>query len=107
MSNFQTFSSDVQKVHNFQTATGLRFVLCTDPSHDDLMQHLIYIFKNIYVECAHWISIPASIACPLSPFLPRGLQGRAGQPARRPPHPPCRPTLHARGCPALCLCLAV
>jgi hypothetical protein len=50
VTSFNTFNSAVFKVHDFQTATGLRFILCTDQQVEDLTKHLLYIYKNIYVE---------------------------------------------------------
>lgn len=48
--SFSSFKTDVQKVHYFQTGTGLRFVLCTAPSVGDMTKHLLHIYKNIFVE---------------------------------------------------------
>ena len=50
VTSFNTFNSAVYKVHDYQTATGLRFILCSDHAVEDLTKHLLYIYKNIYVE---------------------------------------------------------
>ena len=50
VTSFNTFNSAEFKVHDFQTATGLRFILCSDHAVEDLTKHLLNIYKNIYVE---------------------------------------------------------
>ena len=50
VSSFTSFSSESQRVHVYQTATGLRFVMVSDLKVAELNQHLLYIYKNVYVE---------------------------------------------------------
>eukprot|EP01052_Picozoa_sp_SAG31_P068732 SAG31_NODE_27542_length_424_cov_0.941538_1_plen_81_part_00 len=42
---FNSFKTEVQKVHYFQSATGIRIVLCTETSAGDLSKHLQHIYQ--------------------------------------------------------------
>jgi hypothetical protein len=48
---FYACSTNVYKLHYFETGSGLRFVLTTDLAASDMREHLRYIYSNIYVEC--------------------------------------------------------
>ena len=48
---FYACSTNTYKLHYFETASGLRFVLTTDLAAADLREALRYIYSQIYVEC--------------------------------------------------------
>ena len=45
VTSFNSFTTDVQKVHYFQSATGIRVVLCTDTGAGDLSKQLQHIHQ--------------------------------------------------------------
>jgi trafficking protein particle complex subunit 1 len=45
------FPISVYKLHYLESATGLRFVLITDPAVGDMRDALLQIYTNIFVEC--------------------------------------------------------
>jgi len=48
---FYACSTNAYKLHYFETASGLRFVITTDPASTDMRDTLRYIYSNFYVEC--------------------------------------------------------
>ena len=63
-----------------------RFVMCTTPVVDDLNQHLLYIYKNIYVE--YVAKNPLSLYTPVIP--------------RKKKAPPTNSITHGKSYPRLC-----
>ena len=65
---FYACSTTNYKLHYFESASGLRFVMTTDPSAADMRETLRYIYSQIYVECLTknplW-SPGEPISCPL------------------------------------------
>jgi len=49
-SQFQNYTTSTYKLHYFETATGLKFVLCTDPKTQSLATELRQIYSDYYVE---------------------------------------------------------
>ncbi|KAJ3278657.1 Trafficking protein particle complex subunit 1 [Borealophlyctis nickersoniae] len=47
---FTSYRTNVYKLHYFETASGLRFILNTDPHMDSMRDTLRSIYSNIYVE---------------------------------------------------------
>lgn len=47
---FQNYTTSTYKLHYFETATGLKFVLCTDPKVQSLQNELRQIYSDYYVE---------------------------------------------------------
>ena len=48
---FYACSTSAYKLHYFETASGLRFVMTTDLAMADMRDVLRYIYSNFYVEC--------------------------------------------------------
>jgi len=48
---FYACSTSTYKLHYLETASGLRFVMLTDPATSDMRDSLRYIYSQIYVEC--------------------------------------------------------
>jgi len=48
--NFYAFATNVYKLHYFETATGLRFLLTTDVAAGDLRSMMRHIYSNLFVE---------------------------------------------------------
>mmetsp|Transcript_21628 Transcript_21628/g.43790 ORF Transcript_21628/g.43790 Transcript_21628/m.43790 type:complete len:141 (-) Transcript_21628:172-594(-) len=48
---FYACSTSAYKLHYFETASGLRFVMQTDLAASDMRETLRYIYSQIYVEC--------------------------------------------------------
>jgi len=48
---FYACSTNAYRLHYFETASGLRFVLTTDLATGDMREVLRYIYAQIYVEC--------------------------------------------------------
>lgn len=46
-----TIKTNVFTMHQFHTASGLRFVLNTDNNSGDLRQNMYHIYASIWVEC--------------------------------------------------------
>lgn len=49
--NFLSYTTSKYKLHYFESATGLKFVLNTDVSVGNLKEELWNIYSTIYVEC--------------------------------------------------------
>jgi len=49
-STFKSVRTETYKLHYFETATGLRFALISDPGAPDLRECLRHIYGHIYVE---------------------------------------------------------
>lgn len=48
--NFNSFSTPKYKMHFYETPTGYRFVLCTDPQvNTDIQKVLAHIYSNLFV----------------------------------------------------------
>ena len=65
---FYACSTNTYKLHYFETASGLRFVLTTDLAAADMREALRYIYSQIYVECLTKTPLYAPnepISCPL------------------------------------------
>lgn len=65
---FYACSTSAYKLHYFETASGLRFVLTTDLAAADMRETLRYIYSQIYVECLtkNPLYTPGEpISCPL------------------------------------------
>lgn len=65
---FYACSTSAYKLHYFETASGLRFVLTTDLSATDMRETLRYIYAQIFVECLtkNPLYTPGEpISCPL------------------------------------------
>lgn len=52
MPGFHACSTNKFKLNYYETATGLRFVLNTDPQSGDMRECLRHIYSNIFVEFA-------------------------------------------------------
>ncbi|KAI9028492.1 Sybindin-like protein [Hyaloraphidium curvatum] len=50
LGSFLAYRTNAYKLHYFETATGLKFVMCTDPNLDGLAQALRTIYSQMYVE---------------------------------------------------------
>src|SRR5690349_14280670 len=48
--SFNSYSTSTYKLHYFETATGLKFVITTDPKVPSLQQYLSKLYSEIYVE---------------------------------------------------------
>ena len=48
--NFYAFTTNNYKLHYFETASGLRFLLTTDPGAGDFRTIMHNIYLNLYVE---------------------------------------------------------
>ena len=48
---FHACSTCAYKLHCFEAASGLRFVLCTEPGAADLREVLRHVYAGIFVEC--------------------------------------------------------
>ncbi|ODV63594.1 TRAPP subunit BET5 ASCRUDRAFT_30305 [Ascoidea rubescens DSM 1968] len=46
----RSFATQNYRAHYFETLSGLKFVLLTDPSIQDMQKHLHEIYTNFYVE---------------------------------------------------------
>ena len=44
------YRTDGYMCHHFETATGLKFILTTDPAVENLNETLKYIYANLFVE---------------------------------------------------------
>lgn len=49
--SFTAFCTTKYKLHFFETATGLKFVLNTDKNADSMIEELNTIYSRIYVDC--------------------------------------------------------
>ena len=47
---FYACSTSAYKLHYFETATGLRFVMTTDLASTDMREPLRHIYSHLYVE---------------------------------------------------------
>ncbi|KAJ3219540.1 TRAPP subunit bet5 [Dinochytrium kinnereticum] len=47
---FMSFKTNVYKLHYFETASGMKFVMTTDPDSETMREVLRQIFASIYVE---------------------------------------------------------
>ncbi|KAI8834488.1 Sybindin-like family-domain-containing protein, partial [Chytridium lagenaria] len=47
---FLSFKTNVYKLHYFETASGMKFVMTTDPDSENMREVLRQIFASIYVE---------------------------------------------------------
>eukprot|EP00965_Chrysotila_dentata_P237665 6202047-Pleurochrysis_carterae.AAC.2 len=65
---FYACSTSAFKLNYFETASGIRFVLCTELGAGDMREVLRHIFSNIFVECLTknpmW-KADEPISCPL------------------------------------------
>ncbi|KAJ1621266.1 trafficking protein particle complex subunit 1 [Pavlovales sp. CCMP2436] len=52
MPGFHSCSTNKFKLNYYETATGLRFILNTDPQSGDMRECLRHIYSNVYVEFA-------------------------------------------------------
>ena len=48
---FYACSTSAYKLHYFETASGLRFVMTTDLASSDMRETLRHIYSQFYVEC--------------------------------------------------------
>ena len=48
---FYACSTSAYKLHYFETASGLRFVMTTDLASSDMRETLRYIYSQFFVEC--------------------------------------------------------
>jgi len=48
--SFNSYSTSTYKLHYFETATGLKFVVTTDPKTPSLQQYLSKLYSDVYVE---------------------------------------------------------
>lgn len=65
---FYACSTSAYRLHYFETASGLRFVLTTDLSATDMREALRHVYSQIYVECLtkNPLYTPGEpISCPL------------------------------------------
>lgn len=65
---FYACSTSAYRLHYFETATGLRFVLTTDLAATDMREALRHIYSQIFVECLtkNPLYTPGDpISCPL------------------------------------------
>ena len=46
----KSFATENYRAHYFETLSGLKFVLLTDPTIEDMQRHLHEIYSNFYVE---------------------------------------------------------
>jgi len=47
---FTAYKTSSYKLHFFESATGFKFILLTDPSVGNIQEQLKHIYKNIFVE---------------------------------------------------------
>ncbi|ORX40415.1 putative trafficking protein particle complex subunit [Piromyces finnis] len=47
---FLSYKTNAYKLHYYETASGLKFVVCTDPRSPNLQDMLHQIYRDIYVE---------------------------------------------------------
>eukprot|EP00743_Colponemidia_sp_Colp-15_P006321 GILK01006800.1.p1 GENE.GILK01006800.1~~GILK01006800.1.p1 ORF type:complete len:139 (-),score=6.21 GILK01006800.1:214-630(-) len=50
VNTFNSFTTPTYKMHCFETGSGLKFILNTDPSVGDLKEDLRHLYSNVYVE---------------------------------------------------------
>ena len=65
---FYACSTSAYRLHYFETASGLRFVLTTDLGATDMREALRHVYSNIFVECLtkNPLYTPGEpISCPL------------------------------------------
>lgn len=70
-----TIKTNVFTMHQFRTASGMRFVLNTDNNAGDLRQNMYHIYAMIWVECVVKSPLwsPASMKPVQSPLFDRQL----------------------------------
>jgi len=65
---FQNFKTSKYKLHMFETASGLKFVMLTDLNVGSLREVLQAIYSTIYVEYAVKNPLQCNFITPVKPF---------------------------------------